>query len=414
MPFVHTCSCGFSHPPPPPPPLQGWNDEQDPTSRGELNSWYLYDWANSVFSSGAVVLTLPLFLQALAEQYACPYHDMQPVVEGNLTNRPNGFRYWQTQMTPLSGNPVWDPYEGHYNTSTMCKFDYDAMAESELASTFFGESYNKVVDPPQFWQEKGRPDAGLNHLPTLIRSWEPFAGKGEAGATDGSGSYELWDKVGVIGGDCVAALELAKIIRAGGAEQTVATATAAFQAMGEQAKQCEDTPVKAYDMRRAVRLKDSAKLDFWGSEADAFLVCDYPAGSDVTFKPMRNVSRYSNGPNEPVEGANMDWGVELANDLVLPLYLDAGSRFIEPKNLVFTSSNNFTLRPDMITATKAEDDTALGTDHKYDLTFRAHEWGRGSTTVSIAEAGAEGECFVCARIFLLLSHPPPPPPQELS
>jgi|NorSeaMetagenome_1021524.scaffolds.fasta_scaffold414048_1 MFS-type transporter involved in bile tolerance (Atg22 family) len=61
-PLLHTNSSHASSP-----------FQAHPTTRAELTSWYLYDWANSVFSSAALVMWLPIFLMDLATQHACPY-----------------------------------------------------------------------------------------------------------------------------------------------------------------------------------------------------------------------------------------------------------------------------------------------------------------------------------------------------
>ncbi len=82
---------------------KGWNDEQDPVSFWELSSWYLYDWANSVFCSAAVVMWLPVLLTVLATTYACPY----------TRNAPNS-------LTALQQEVIW---AGFFYSSTTCAWD---------------------------------------------------------------------------------------------------------------------------------------------------------------------------------------------------------------------------------------------------------------------------------------------------
>lgn len=76
----------------------------------QLNSWYLYDWANSVFSSSAVVLWLPVFMYYLAEMKACPYTWDEPV-----TSNTSHIHYRNQDTQLLSGNPVGDKWEGFFN-----------------------------------------------------------------------------------------------------------------------------------------------------------------------------------------------------------------------------------------------------------------------------------------------------------
>ncbi len=44
-------------------------------TKNEINSWYCYDFANSVYASVSIGLVIPLLLSSLATQYACPFVD---------------------------------------------------------------------------------------------------------------------------------------------------------------------------------------------------------------------------------------------------------------------------------------------------------------------------------------------------
>ncbi len=52
-------------------PVDTAQPEHGMTTRKELWSWYIYDWANSAYSGVALSFVVPLFLAALAQQYAC-------------------------------------------------------------------------------------------------------------------------------------------------------------------------------------------------------------------------------------------------------------------------------------------------------------------------------------------------------
>mmetsp|Transcript_13698 Transcript_13698/g.27291 ORF Transcript_13698/g.27291 Transcript_13698/m.27291 type:complete len:955 (+) Transcript_13698:71-2935(+) len=136
-----------------------WHEEANPVTKEELNSWYLYDWANSVFSSSAVVLWLPVFMYYLAEMKACPYTWDEPV-----TSNTSHIHYRNQDTQLLSGNPVGDKWEGFFNESTTCYYNWTKAKALNLP----------LSGSPPVWMERGNPDYGLQYLDDKQRGREPF------------------------------------------------------------------------------------------------------------------------------------------------------------------------------------------------------------------------------------------------
>ncbi|GMH71468.1 hypothetical protein TrLO_g3900 [Triparma laevis f. longispina] len=137
-----------------------WHEEANPTSKNELNSWYLYDWANSVFSSAAVVMWLPYLLLGLAEMKACPYSYVEPVVTED-------HRWFRPEVISVFGNSIEDTWVGYFNETTTCRYDWDQALSLGLWSV-------DVDIKPPYYLERGNPNYGLQYLPLHIRSKEPF------------------------------------------------------------------------------------------------------------------------------------------------------------------------------------------------------------------------------------------------
>jgi UMF1 family MFS transporter len=320
------------------------------------------------------VLCLPYILLILASRKACPYSWDQPFIEGNETHRPHGFRYWSSILTPL-GNEYWDIWEGYYNGTTMCRFDYDAI----IAAGIYGDEFNAIVDPPEFWEERGNPDYGLPHVPVSSRSEQYFAEQ------DG-------DNI-----KCSEANKLAKSIRTLMGKDTELTAdevatlasnTEAFQDMGEAAKQCNDFPSRDYDLRKALPLDKQSNLDF-RKELNDYVVCDYPEWDDpsqaIVFLPVRNVSQYATGK----EGGRgeFDWGTENDGPVVFDIKYKADSpRKLPASKLGFNTTNPLCVATNAVTLADSSEDA----NPDVTVTIKNTEWNVGSTTIFIFEVDDDG------------------------
>ncbi|GMI00649.1 hypothetical protein TrST_g8802 [Triparma strigata] len=152
-----------------------WHEEANPTTKAELNSWYLYDWANSVFSSAAVVMWLPYLLLGLAEMKACPYTYNEPATLDET------HRHFRPEVVSIFGNVLGDTWEGFFNETTTCHYNWAAAEAAGLWSV------ETDISPP-YYLERGNPYYGLQYLPLHIRAKEPFCA-----AEDECGDYEYYD-----------------------------------------------------------------------------------------------------------------------------------------------------------------------------------------------------------------------------
>ena len=92
-----------------------------------------------MFPVAALTVWIPIFLELLAKQHACPY-TYEPLNKAtyNYTVDPGG---------------VW---EGFYNKTTTCRYDYSEFPDEE----------------PPLWMERLNPLYGINVLPVYIRQKE--------------------------------------------------------------------------------------------------------------------------------------------------------------------------------------------------------------------------------------------------